>query len=212
MALSSHPITDDLRYQVTTASAGDTITPIAAGNELFVTVDTNAATTRTETINSVAVDFVEVTLASPTEIGQVVEIGVDGAEHLWVNAAIKYDSAPLGTAIERDPTGIRTVRYFANSLTEWTSSDSTGETGPQGPSGTATSAPWQTDNYTLTLNQASVTLSQAPTDPNSIRVDISGAPDLNAGTDFNLAGTSVTFVPAVAAIIQAGDRLTVSYQ
>ena len=76
------------------AEIGSTIAPLAKDELMMRLVDGSAETVfRSEDVAGTAYDFVEITLNNPTAFGQVVEVGVIGA-NLWINASIKNNTDP----------------------------------------------------------------------------------------------------------------------
>lgn len=76
------------------AEIGSTIAPLAKDELMMRLVDGSAETVfRSEDVAGTAYDFVEITLNNPTAFGQVVEVGIIGA-NLWINALIKNNTDP----------------------------------------------------------------------------------------------------------------------
>ena len=77
-----------------TASVGDTLTALPKDVLMMRSVDGSAETVfRSEDVAGTTYDFVEITLNNPTAVGQVVEVGIIGA-NLWINALIKNNTDP----------------------------------------------------------------------------------------------------------------------
>ena len=70
---------------------------------------------------------------------------------------------------------------------------------------------WQKDSFTSLPGQVTFILSQAPTDANSIVLDVNGAAYEGGGIDYTVSGTTVTWLNTPFAL-ELGDRIVIRYR
>jgi len=177
-----------------------------AGNDQVVVVNTDLTPTRQIDIDGTLVDFVDSVVPLPTEVGQRLKVVRDGAENLSVRIQTEGDTPPYAVNIGEDG---RSAEFVARSLTAWLEIINDGNTVSGG--GTGTNVDFRTQQFVATNGQAAYVLATPPTDPESVRVQISAGPQLAQGVDYTIAGSTITLSAPVAAIIQAGDNLAITY-
>ena len=111
---------DDLKTTTQFVAAGSTVNLLPAGNDQVVVVDTNAAPTRQIDIEIegvlTSVDFIDLNVGLPTEIGQTLTVVRDGPVSLSVRIQTEGDVAPFAINMHEDQ---RSTQYVAKRLTDW---------------------------------------------------------------------------------------------
>lgn len=70
---------------------------------------------------------------------------------------------------------------------------------------------WREDQFTATAGQVTFILSQAPTDPGSVELDVNGVTYEGGAVDYNISGVTITWLNGVFSM-SAGDRVLVRYR